>query len=211
MKERSTRILLIFSLVLNVYLISNSSEDQPSVDKVSVKASAVKVENSHIPKKRHENNIEFIEDEIMPEDEGQKNQVKHSRGIELDEPEQAINEYSDEAMKAAQKTWEREYRAFMERDLGLDPAVADIYRELAEKRKKEIDDYLIPRMSSMEENEPYLFTLEDNIELSKINQKYLKNLKEVMGPKNYDSYSRFRENMNRKIMENGSSYFWVEF
>ncbi len=211
MKERSIRILLIFSLVLNVYLITNNEQDTPSVDKVSVKAAAVKVENSQIPNKRHENNIEFIEEEIMPEDEAQQDQIKHSRVIELDEPEQAANEFSEEAMKVAQKTWEREYRAFMERDLGLDPSVADIYRELADKRKKEIDDYLIPKMSSMEENEPYLFTLEDNIELSKINQKYLKNLKEVMGPKNYDSYSRFRENMNRKIMENGSSYFWVEF
>jgi hypothetical protein len=206
MRRRFLTLILGFSLGLNVYLLSGQEQVQVN-DAISTKQSALKINRSYIPQKRHENNKKFIEEEILPE----KSQPLADEKVESD----SATEDKEPVMSEQEfiEVYERrntEIRAFMERDLGLDPELASYYFELSKKRQKEVDDYLMPKMKSQEG--PYLFSIDDNVAIANINARYVELLKSAMGEENYQSYQQFRNQMNRNSMEQDSDFpIWIEF
>ncbi|MAZ48475.1 MAG: hypothetical protein CME65_07925 [Halobacteriovoraceae bacterium] len=212
MSQRIMLYLLLGSVSLNVYLVNLDSQNQIS-DQVSSKASALKIEKSYIPKKRHQNNIEFIQEEMLPEEkESQANLTEPKLSPNKEEKVEVKEEFrfDEQAARESMKTWKRESRAFIERDLGLDAEVADLYLEVREQRRRAIDAYFEPRMSE-DIDEVYVWSIEDGIELAKINERYLNKLKEGMGEENYRAFSKFRQKNNRKNMENREGSVWIEF
>lgn len=211
MSQRIMLYILLGSVSLNVYLIKTGSQNEIS-DEISTGVSAIKIEKSYIPKKRHENNIEFIQDEMLPEDKASQAKLAEPKlepneeTVEVEEPK----EFDERAMRESMKAWQKESRAFIERDLGLEAGVADLYFEIRDKRRNAIDEYFEPRMSNLGD-EPYVWSIEDNIAIAKINERYLNLLKLGMGEENYRAFSRFRQKNNRKNMENREGSVWIEF
>ena len=197
-------LALAFSLSLNFYFFMQGTE--PESDSVSSIQSAVKLDKSRIPDLRHKNNIEIIEDEILPE---KRDQNITERPVSEKDEELATSSLSNEQYKQTQERWDKETRAFLERDLGLNPELASFYFELANKRRLEIDAYLTPKIE--ENREVFGFTIEDNIHLSKINEKYLNFLKTAIGEENYEQYKNYRARQNKKFMEEGLIHYWIEY
>ena len=213
MSQKITRLLLVFSFALNIYFFLDWRNSETMRDEVSSKASALRLEKSYVPKKRHENNLEFIQDEMLPQDKSASDQVKLEDTPSKEEKVKQVDfhEFDERAAHESMKAWRRDSRAFIERDLGLDSQVADLYFEVREKRRKEIDEYFEPRMNDLQQDQTYIWSMEDNIAISKINERYLNLLKSGMGKSNYEAFKKFRQRNNRKSMENREGAVWIEF
>lgn len=203
------RFLFVSSLGLNIVLLSTQEPTQ-EIDSVGTQQAALSIPSREIPQQRHENNIKFIEDDLKPSQQKPENLEEKVEALEEQERSEPVD--YQEAYQQVNKKYNQETRAFIERDLGLSPETADFYFSLSQRRQKEIDDFVGPKIDPANSgDEPYLFTIEDNIEMAKINAKYINLLKASMGEANYTQYKKFRQNLNRKLLEDGRGYFWVEF
>ena len=209
------RASFIFSICLNFYLLSTSHEtivsddlDQAIYeevnDKISVAQSALKTKAS---KKNnfHKQNMKIIENELLPE---KTHSAKHDNLESTDESN--TTERFHEDYERARGKWERDVSEFIERNLGLPMESVDAYLELQKQREKEVSEYMSPKLDSAN-GEAYLFTLEDNISIGKINEKYLTQLRANMGTEAYEKFIKYRQSYNREMIKSGDSPYFIEF
>lgn len=206
MKRYIWNALVVSSFILNIYFLT----DEPKVveDTLSLKASAIKKNPKTVASKRHDNNLKTFKEDIFPKQE----EVRPSdlNQVEADNAKPDEKRPYEEVYQELHQDWRKSARAYIERDLGLSPDQADFYFELAMKRQEEVNKYLEPKINN-EEGEPYLYSIEDNVEIGRINGRYLQLLKASLGPEGYQNFKKFREAQNKKLMEEGQGYFWVEF
>ena len=103
---------------------------------------------------------------------------------------------------------------FLEYKVGLNYEQVDEYYNLKDKRQKEIDDFINERFAEMKENgaKHLVLSMEDTIEMGKINQKYLDKLKKNIGMDAYERYQDFKQNLNNKAQSGQNYYgFYIDF
>jgi hypothetical protein len=201
--------ILIGSVALNIYLINTEvivkndldSDFMEMNDEITIAQSAVK--KPRIVIKNHKKNIEKISKDLMPE------KVTEVR----DAPEYTEDRYPVDDQDQYQKSkevWKENVTSFLDLDLELDVEQVESYFKLEKQREMEISSFMSPKIG--EENDgPYLFTVEDNVALGKINEKYLKKLKTSFGDEAYTQYIKFRQNTNKKLIKSGDSHYFAEF
>ncbi len=215
MKKLIFPVIFTISIGLNFYLLSGDSELLVSDDlddalyeevndQISVAQSAIKKTDLLAHKKsHHKQNIKVIENEINTANEPDH---QDDRGYSEDKASEDFERnYEQSKLK-----WDQDSQDYFERELGLRIEAYETYLELQKLREKEVSNYMTPKIEDAN-GEPYLFTLEDNIEIGKINSKYLKQLKDTMGAESYERYINFRQNYNKKLITSGNAHFYVEF
>lgn len=223
MKKLILPMALMTSLAFNIYLLSSedtiteSDLDEQIVDELKTdETDKVKVAQSAISKAKverksdvnHEKNLRAIQKDLMPEKKSQDEIVSDNETYKEKDP-YAEEDYQ-RAYEVEKEKWETELNTYLERDLGLDEEEYNRYISLRDERAKEVDAFLVPKMKQHEEgDEPYLFTIEDNVEIGKINAKYLNKLKSTLGD-SYQEFIDFRQRYNKKLIKDGRQ-FYVEF
>lgn len=212
MKTYLVSILLFGSLGLNIYLLnsyvvtSGQLDDDivEPIDEIKLAQSAVKknqrkdkLNQSHISK------LEEIQKKFLPE----KN-VHEEHKAANKETENSDSYESD--YNKQKELWKEDVSAFLETELGLDPKQLDDYFNLQIQREKTLSDYFTPKLE-VQGGGTYVFDVEDIIASAKINEKYLIMLKQQLGDEGYKKYSDFKKRINKRMMDNGNSYFIMEF
>ncbi len=70
---------------------------------------------------------------------------------------------------------------------------------------------MAPFMESENEDDPYYFTIEDNIAVSKINELYLNKLREKLGEEAYRRFMDYKNNYNKEMIKEGKGSYYIEF
>ncbi len=202
--------ILLGSLSLNVYLLNtevivsnNLEEDTFEVnDEISVAQSAVKKEKKF--KEKHFQNIRNIKQDLLPEYKT-KDAEKKTEYLEDKVPDDYERDY-----EKAKVVWEEKVTEYLEMDLNLDSLQIDNYFALSKDREKAISDYITPKVEESSDR-TYMFSLEDNIEIGKINERYLGRLKSTLGEEAYNEYVKYRRKHNKNSMSSSSGNYFVEF
>ncbi|MFT6631041.1 MAG: hypothetical protein ACJAS4_000987 [Bacteriovoracaceae bacterium] len=201
--------ILVGSVALNIYLINTEvivkndldSDFMEMNDEITIAQSAVK--KPRIVIKNHKKNIEKISKDLMPEKVSEA-----SDASEYTEDRYPVDD-QDQYQKS-KEVWKENVTSFLDLDLKLDVEQIESYFKLEKQREMEISSFMSPKIG--EENDgPYLFTVEDNVALGKINEKYLKKLKISFGDEAYTQYIKFRQNTNKKLIKSGDSHYFAEF
>jgi hypothetical protein len=201
--------ILVGSVALNIYLINTEvivkndldSDFMEMNDEITIAQSAVK--KPRIVIKNHKKNIEKISKDLMPEKVSEA-----SDASEYTEDRYPVDD-QDQYQKS-KEVWKENVTSFLDLDLKLDVEQIESYFKLEKQREMEISSFMSPKIG--EENDgPYLFTVEDNVALGKINEKYLKKLKIYFGDEAYTQYIKFRQNTNKKLIKSGDSHYFAEF
>jgi hypothetical protein len=201
--------ILVGSVALNIYLINTEvivkndldSDFMEMNDEITIAQSAVK--KPRIVIKNHKKNIEKISKDLMPEKVSEA-----SDASEYTEDRYPVDD-QDQYQKS-KEVWKENVTSFLDLDLKLDVEQIESYFKLEKQREMEISSFMSPKIG--EENDgPYLFTVEDNVALGKINEKYLKKLKTSFGDEAYTQYIKFRQNTNKKLIKSGDSHYFAEF
>tara|TARA_B100001971_G_scaffold84647_1_gene77947 strand:+ start:43261 stop:43917 length:657 start_codon:yes stop_codon:yes gene_type:complete len=214
--------IFIFSISLNVYFLTTStayvetvSDDfndyqaRPQVikeDSLSISQASIK-KNTECPPAQKVDEVK--ENFLYPE--GKKtedNEVEDKDEFAFDEEEyqRASKEFYQNANKSIAE--------FLEYKVGLNYEQVDEYYNLKDKRQKEIDDFINERFAEMKENgaKHLVLSMEDTIEMGKINQKYLDKLKKNIGMDAYERYQDFKQNLNNKAQSGQNYYgFYIDF
>ena len=203
--------ILVGSVALNVYLINTEvivkndldSDFMEMNDEITIAQSAVK--KPKIVIKNHKKNIEKISQDLLPK----KKKLKKESSEYTDEsyPGKGPDEY-----QKSKEVWNENVTNFLDLELNLEEDQVESYFTLEKARDFEISDFMVTKMGQGEDEEtPYLFTVEDNVALGKINEKYLNKLKASFGEDAYDKYIKFRQESNKRNMKNRDSHFYAEF
>lgn len=202
--------LLLGSVTLNIYLINTEvivSNDLDSDlielnDEITIAQSALK--KPKITIKNHKKVIEKISQDLMPEKKNsplEKTEVSEEKYPAIDGQDQ---------YEKSKELWRESVTSFFDMDLQLDPRQIESYFKLEKEREAEISRFMAPKIGD-ENDGPYLFTVEDNVALGKINEKYLNLLKSSFGKEAYDEYIQFRQSTNRRLIKSGDTHFYAEF
>lgn len=204
-------ILLIISVAFNLYQMDSEvtvkntlvSECEKPQDKINITQAAVKkktVKKTLSP----EENLAEIEvsqvekpDSLTPPTSGKTN-------------EELAAAYEKD-YKKGQKQWREEVSKYMIEDLGLNAQYLDDYLEIREGREQEISEYLAPFFEKSKNDEAYFLSTEDTVSIAKINDFYLTKLKESMGDKAYNEFSKFKRSYNKKMVKEGKGHYFIEF
>lgn len=201
---------LLSSLSLNIYLMNtevvvsdNLTEDDMVEDELILAQSAIKK-----PSIQKSKNLNKAAQDI-------KGKILNTVPANVVEDDEAPEDFSDadyeKQYQESKNKWQEDMRSHLERDLGIDPDYVDQYFSMAMDRDREISQIMQSHFDdSTNEKEPYVFTVEDNIQLAKINSKYLSKLKKIFGEEAYEDYVEYRNQSVRKMIESGSG-FMVEF
>jgi len=202
--------ILSASVGLNLYLFTVEEKEidnldqtpEIKIDKIKLAQSAIKKSQMHANQKAK--NIKQIKESIL------LNQQESTE--DKSEIKEAISPDYEQNYEKAKNNWNEEIRAYFEVDLGLMPEQVDKYIELARDREIEISKMMDEtfKKSDLNPDEPYLFTLEDNINLGKINQKYSIELRRIIGAEAYNQYVKQRNKMAMKMIKDGHGFI-VEF
>jgi hypothetical protein len=202
--------ILVGSVALNIYLINTevivkNDLDQDFMeemnDEITIAQSAVK--KPRITIKNHKKNIEKISQDLLPKTNS--NKVEASDYTDETYPGKGPDEY-----QKSKDVWKENVTSFLDRDLNLQEEQVESYFNLDQAREFEISDFMGTKVGE-HEDEPYLFTVEDNVALGKINEKYLNKLKASFGEEAYKQYIKFRQESNKRNMKNRDSHFYAEF
>ncbi len=198
------------SLVLNAYLLTTEVEVVNTLDDEMEQVNdKVAFSQSAIAKKRgvknfKDKNIQKIRSKVLKSSRTEE-QSNASSKIDKDQVEELDETQIEQAMNA----WKERTRGYMERDLGLFPEQVDEYFLLSENRQREISDY-IKSISENRSDDMHFLSMEENIEISKINERYLNSMKRLLGEQGYKSYQKFRHHEVKKMVEEGDSYFFPD-
>ncbi len=203
--------LLASSLGLNLYLLNtevvvhNTLEDDiiEIDDEISVAQSALKI--SKMKNKSHQKNLKQIRKGFVPSE----TQRKESEAEVSVEKEKRPQDYERDYEKA-KEAWREKLSRYMEYELGLQSEQVERYFELGNERESAISNYLSPKMGK-NAGEAYFFTIEDNVAMGKINEKYLNLLRQELGEDSYRQYIQYRQTHNRKAIEAGNADFYMDF
>ena len=199
------------SIGLNVYLLNSEvvmHDDLDSDiieidDEISLAQSALQKKVIKIDKNGKQ--INKIRKDLFPE--SNKNNKSTELVIESDDIE--VNKEIN--IQANNLKWKDAIAEKFELDGNLSSKLTDKYLSIRNDRQKEIDLLLSDKFKTLKETETLFLSMEDNIEISKINEKYLNLLKEILGDKAYNLYKKAKVNFNKNSLEPNSDTFFVEF
>ena len=215
--KKALLILLVLSFGFNLYLldyeqvaVDDFEEDSMPIkrsqilDEVKVAQSSLKSSMKSSPKSATSFDCSCPKaiEKIQKVSESDKN-------IELD-VQRKLNE--------SKTKWLADSEKFFIDEIRLSDSQIMRYHELALNRQKEIDNYFLPKMEKVnEENERsgsdkgfYLHTTEDSIFMGEVALKYDSFLKENFSENAFKDYKEFVRNYNQKLMTSGF-YYPIEF
>jgi hypothetical protein len=142
----------------------------------------------------------------------------------FDEPkEEFVDEDSEMNMNVqvinigdVETRWIEDLQEFMEIDMGLNAKEFGKYLEVRVRRQEAIDKFFLPKLEEAKElqgkeNATYMHTIEDSVELGKINQKFIQRLKKELGPEAYKAYNSFRAKFNNRLVKENSHGYIIDF
>ena len=202
-------VLLIISVAFNLYQMNSEvtvtdslvSECEKPQDKIKLTQAAV---------------------EKLPKTNNLKTELAEKKLSEVSKPETLTkpqNEKTNEELakayekdyKKGQKQWRDEASKYLIENLGLNSQYIDDYMEIREAREQEISEYLAPIFEKSKNDDTYFLSTEDSVSIAKINDFYLTKLKESMGDKAYNEFSKFKRSYNKKMVKEGKGHYFIEF
>lgn len=210
--------LLSGSVGLNIYLlntlvVSHDDLDSDMIemdDKISIAQSAIRKPYSTSERKRDKNK-KSIRKSFLPEShngsENKKEQAESTIDNEVEQDVTYINSNYDLGMDK----WQKRLVDKLEGELALSTDTVDQYFQIRKERQDAIDSYMQPQFDNLPDGESLLVSIEDNIQISKINEFYLNKLKDSLGSEAYKSYKKVRENFNKESLQPNSDHFYIEF
>lgn len=196
MKNRYLIIALVSSLLFNLYLMSERR-----------KLRSQKIE---LTKKIKTDNVSVSQAAIK---NTPKNETNKSIEKEADTPDAVNNPTlytglpTEEELADSQEKWRENITDFMISGLNLRDNDVDQYFEIKNARDRELSQFLTERVKSQGS---FIYTLEDMVEENKINEKYLNQLKSLMGDQGYESYKAFRDLHNHQMIESQQMHSLIE-
>ena len=199
------------SIGLNVYLLNSEvvmHDDLDSDiieidDEISLAQSALQKKVIKIDKNGKQ--INKIRKDLFPE----SNTNNKSTELVIESDDIEVNKEIN--IQANNLKWKDAIAEKFELDGNLSSKLTDKYLSIRNDRQKEIDLLLSDKFKTLKETETLFLSMEDNIEISKINEKYLNLLKETLGDKAYNLYKKAKVNFNKNSLEPNSDTFFVEF
>lgn len=110
--------------------------------------------------------------------------------------------------------WFEDSSEFFEYELYLTPDQMGDYGRLAKNRKDDIISYInsVKKEKGIVDSNSFALSMEEAIKLMDINKKYLSKLKTVFGEEDYEYYSNFKKEFNKKLLKDPESWaFSIEF
>ena len=181
-----------------------AKNDQENSDKLNLTQAAIKKEcECNKPSE-----LNKVRDEFMQADKNEKSEEEKEEDFAFSEEEyqRASKEFYDNAYK--------KIGDFLEYKVGLNYEQVDKYYELKNQRQEEIDTYINQRFKEMKDNgaKHLILSMEDTIEMGKINQKYLDKLKKNVGQDAYERYQEFKQQLNNNAQSTQNYYgFFIDF
>lgn len=188
---------LIASVGFNLYLLNEEVVVEDSLDQEIEQVIDDKISVAQSGLKKTSKDIVRVTSQSAPLEKNEK----------INEPtEQIIDEQKyQELSLRSKKLWQRKISDLIEIKLGFDEETTDKYYKLKELRTKDIDNFF----AQFEKEGPIYLGLEDRIELSKIDVKYLIEIKEIFG-KDYSRYKELLNQHNKEMMEESMYFYPVE-
>lgn len=198
MKNRYLNIALISSLLFNLYLMNERRKlnkekvvltKMLNTDQVKLTQSAI------VPTIKNTTQSKPIE--TKPEEvSGAMNNPTMYTGLP-----------TEEELAESQEKWKENITDFFLAELNLRERAVDQYYEIKNSRDKELSLFLTERVKSQGS---FIYTLEDMVDENKINEKYLNQLKKLMGVQGYNSYKAFRDLHNHQMIESQQMHSLIE-
>ncbi len=206
------KIIFFGSLCLNFYLISKKQTivETSNLEEDNILHSTDKVKTAQASVKK---NIKNTSKKTDLEKKNQELDITEEPNLALTEEEkiEEIKKDYEAEYKKAQKSWQNKASLFLEEGLGYSHQYAEDYFYLQTERNKAISEYMAPFMESENEDDPYYFTIEDNIAVSKINELYLNKLREKLGEEAYRRFMDYKNNYNKEMIKEGKGSYYIEF
>lgn len=215
--KRIFATFFISSLALNIYLLNtevayeettfdNLDENYRAIPRPVIEQDQVELAQAAIKK---DCNCPSISQNKMNSDQDKVEQENASMSDELEFDEEVYQRESKEFYESANK----KIAEYLEYNAGLNVEQVDLYYQLRDDRQKEIDAFVKGRFDEMESNgAKHLFlSLEDTVEMGKINQKYLEKFKNSVGDRAYEMYQGFKERLNTRSQDNNKFAFFIDF
>lgn len=211
--------IFIVSLSLNIYFLTTKTA---YVETVSDSFDTYKTKPNHKLPVEDEINLaqaSIKKTECPPPqniDEVKQEFMQAPSQVELEKDDEFVFD-EKEYQKASEQFYEsanKKIAEFLEYKVGLNFEQVDKYYELKNNRQKEIDEYIQSRFSEMQENgaKHLILSMEDTIEMGKINQKYLERLKSNIGDDAYERYQDFKQALNNQSQSEENFYgFFIDF
>jgi hypothetical protein len=194
--------------LLNSEVIVHNDLDSDLIemdDEISLSQSAL--QKPKITIKKNIKHIGKIRKDFLPEDKAEEIKASNEN-IEIDEKEVT---YINSNYEVGVEKWKSIISEKFEIDAGLDSEVVDKYFEISQSRQKAIDKLMNPKFENLPKGESLFISMEDNIEISKINESYMNELRSELGEENYNLYKKIRKDFNKKSLEPNSDHFYIEF
>ncbi|MAX67003.1 MAG: hypothetical protein QF441_15875 [Bacteriovoracaceae bacterium] len=197
---------LLTSVCFNIYLLNtevvvkddlDSDIIEPLDDHISVAQSALK--KTKKPVRNNSKKLKEIEKSFFPNKDSNEAEVSNK----------TESNFSEKDYENSQQAWKDTVTEYLEYELRVPFTSIQTYFDIQKQREQEISEYMAPKLQNTDET--YLFTMEDNIEMAKINSKYLKRLQETLGEKAYREFINFRQKYNKKMIESGEGHFYIDF
>lgn len=192
-------LLLTISIALNIYLLNlkDSAKQVVFDNKTESKLDQVKTKSAGLQK--------------LPEKKPTitlKEETEESRSEEIiSNPTLYTGLPTEEELVEAQERWREDISDFFVEDLELRERDVDQYFAIKDARDKELSKFLTERIKSQGS---FIYTLEDMVDENKINERYLKELKALMGKRGYENYKAFRDKHNREMIQNNKTHSLIE-
>jgi hypothetical protein len=207
--------VLTGSIGMNFYLLNSEvvvhndldSDLIEMDDEISLSQSAI--QKPKITIKKNKKHIGKIRKDFLPEDKTQE--IKADSSSADDKLDLKEVTYIETNYEVGVEKWKNLLTEKFEIEAGLDSEIVDKYLSVSKARKKAIDDFMTPKFENLQKGETLFISMEDNIEISKINETYIKKLRKEIGEENYNLYKKTRKDFNRKSLEPNSDRFYIEF
>jgi hypothetical protein len=128
--------------------------------------------------------------------------------LEAEEVMLEEKKYQEESEKFYKQAAQR-IEEFLDVKVGLTPDQLDLYSFLKEQRAKDIDQFIKKRLEEQQKdgNSTLMLSMEDTIEIGKINQNYLNRFKKNIGPEAYERYRKFKREFNHEMASDPDNMF----
>lgn len=188
---------LIASVGFNLYLLNEEVVVEDSLDQEIEQVIDDKISVAQSGLKKTSKDVARVTSQSAPLEKNEK--INEPREEIIDE-----QKYQELSLRS-KKLWQRKISDLIEIKLGFDEETTDKYYKLKELRTKDIDNFF----AQFEKEGPIYLGLEDRIELSKIDVKYLIEIKEIFG-KDYSRYKELLNQHNKEMMEESMYFYPVE-
>lgn len=128
------------------------------------------------------------------------------------EKAEQFDEYDySKQLEQVRSDWNRKLMDVLITDLKISEDVLVDYQEMQKNLRKETDNFMQPLLENYSSDEPYFFTIEDSVAISKINEKYIDKLKKLLGDAGYQLYKKTRIEYNKKMIEQEKFQYNIDF